>query len=201
MTLIFVYQDWLVSRSYDLCMTVRTYWAISQRKVLRLYGHNVWVRACVTVVTVYNRFITVCTRRGENRTSLTNSLLCPFECPYLWRNYRTKLRTSTINTSFLSKLFWNKYVRKNTFRTEEQYTRGNASVPRGTAHYLCTYHLTFVRTINRNQSEPDRTVLILIHSHARIEQFSIRMKIKANHSGNFRFEWKSIQLIISVRII
>ena len=67
MTLIFVYWDWLVSRSYDFCMTVRTYGAIPQRKVLRSYGHNVWVRACVTVVTVYNRFIPVCTRQGKNR--------------------------------------------------------------------------------------------------------------------------------------
>ena len=46
------------------------------------------------------------------RTSLINSLLCPFEYPYLWQNYRTKLRTSTINTLLWSKLFWNKYVRK-----------------------------------------------------------------------------------------
>ena len=66
-------------------------------------------------------------------------------------------------------------------------TRGGASVPRGTAHYLYTYHITFVRTINRNQSEPIRTspkhsVFILIH------QSSIRIKIRANHSDNFRFK-------------
>ena len=38
-------------------------------------------------------------------------------------------------------------------------TRGNASFPRGTDYYLCTYHITFVRTINRNQSEPEQTIL------------------------------------------
>ena len=70
-------------------------------------------------------------------------------------------------------------------------SRGNASVPRGAAHYLCTYLLTFVSTIKRNQSEPigtspNHSVFILIH------QSSILMKIRANHSGNFWFEWKSI---------
>ena len=72
MNLIFVYRDWLVSRSYDLCMTVRTYGEIPQRKVFRSYGHNIWVRACVTGVTVYNRFITVCTHPGGNRYTLFN---------------------------------------------------------------------------------------------------------------------------------
>ena len=54
------------------------------------------------------------------RTNQINSLLCRFEWPYLWRNYRTNLRRSILNTFLWSKLFWNKYVRKNTFRTEER---------------------------------------------------------------------------------
>ena len=114
------------------------------------------------------------------RTKLMNLLLCSFECPYLWRNYQTKLRTSIINMLLWSKLFWNKYVRKYTFRTEEQFLgrrhcqQGDSSlplyVPRVTAHYLYTYHISPVRTIKSNQYEPIGTILYT----------------------NFRFESKSI---------
>ena len=35
---------------------------------------------------------------------------------------------------------------------------GDASIPRGKSHFLCTYHILAVRTIKRNQSEPIGTI-------------------------------------------
>ena len=52
-------------------------------------------------------------------------------------------------------------------------SQANASVPRGTAHFLCTYHIPSVRTIKWNQSEPIGTI-----------PFSFSFT-------NLRFEWKS----------
>ena len=52
-------------------------------------------------------------------------------------------------------------------------SQGKDSIHRGTAHFLCTYHLTSVRTIKRNQSEQIRTIPI---------SFSFT---------NLWFEWKS----------
>ena len=95
-------------------------------------------------------------------------------------------------------LFWNKYVRKNAFRTEEHFLggrlcpQGNSSLPLHVPYSLYTYHQEESIWTNRNHS-----FFIFIH------QFLIRIKI---HSGtyrivfilihmhvpnNFRFEWKS----------
>ena len=61
------------------------------------------------------------------------------------------LNSSKLSTSYeLSTCEKMNYELKNT-------SQGNASVPRGISQYLCTYHLIFVRTINRNQSELDQT--------------------------------------------
>ena len=62
------------------------------------------------------------------RNNRINSLLCPFECPYLWRNYRNKLRTRLINMSLWSKLFWNKYVRKTAYQTEQLTERAGKGI-------------------------------------------------------------------------
>ena len=88
-------------------------------------------------------------------------------------------------------------------------TWGNASVPRGTAHYLCTYHIPSVRTIKRNQSEPigtipfslsytnfrfesksDLTIPAIVDSNAfaRTEMFLIRMKIRAQSNYQTIFD-------------
>ena len=52
-------------------------------------------------------------------------------------------------------------------------SQADASVPRGTARYLCTYHFTSVRTVKRNQSEPIGTIPL---------SFSFT---------NLQFKWKS----------
>ena len=106
------------------------------------------------------------------------------------------------------KLFWNKYVRKNAFRTEE-HILGGRLCPRGAAHYLCTYHIPSVRTIKRNQSEPigtipfslsftnfrfqsksDLTIPAIFDSDAfaRTKQFLIRMKIRAQSNYQTIFD-------------
>ena len=58
---------------------------------------------------------------------------------------------------------------------------GDSSLPMYVSSYLCTYHLAESIRTSSNHS-----VFILIH------QFSIQMKIRANHSRNIRFEFESI---------
>ena len=118
------------------------------------------------------------------RNIFINSLLCTFECPYLWRNYRTKSRTRIINTLLWSKLFWNKYVQKNTFWTEE-HTLGNRSsnfsskFSKSFPLTYRTYHrLESIRT-NRNQSEhifdSNQNPFSHVHTNFRFESNSLNL--------------------------
>ena len=108
----------------------------------------------------------------------------PFWISVLMTELPNKIENKDNKYVLWSKMFWNKYARKNTFRTEE-YTPGEQLCPQGNSSFPL-YVPSIV--INWNRTKPFRHVpnIFHCHSHARTGQFSIRMRIRANHSGTYR---------------